>query len=135
MNSDWFTARATGVSPSLCRDVKWAGVTLLLITKTLDVLTSVVGLSVFPSLVERNPVAEVLIAHFGLVPGLFGGGLLAVVGIVIYVEAGSSVVTYQGSGQYWPSVLARTAGYVPPSLLFAVLAANNAFLIGRAVAT
>lgn len=107
----------------------------LLITKTLDVITTIVGLSLFSSLVERNPVAEFLIVQFGLVPGLLFGGVLTVVGMTVFVEAGSSVVAHLEPGQRWPRLLARTVGYVPLSLFFAVLAVNNAFLIGRAVAT
>lgn len=105
----------------------------LLITKTLDVITTVVGLALFPSLAERNPVAEFLITQFGLVPGLLLGGVLTVVGMVIFVETGSSVLTHLEPGQQWPLLLARTVGYVPLSLFFAVLAVNNAFIIGRAV--
>ena len=125
---------AISASPSLDRDARWAGASLLLITKSLDVATTVLGLSLFPSLVERNPVAGYLIAQFGLVPGLTLGGVLTVVGWVAYVEAGSSVVTHLEPGERWPWLLARTVGYVPLSLFFAALAVNNAFLIGRAVA-
>ncbi|MDX1746283.1 MAG: hypothetical protein R3324_10125 [Halobacteriales archaeon] len=121
-------------SQSLDRDVRWAGVSFLTVTKTFDVLTTVVGLSLFPTLVERNPVAGYLISEFGLVPGLALGGVLTVVGWVVYVEAGSSVVTHLEPGERWPWLLARTVGYVPLSLFFAALAVNNAFLIGRAVA-
>lgn len=124
---------APDTSPSLDRDVRWAGVSFLLITKTLDVFTTVIGLSLFPTLVERNPVAGFLISQFGLVPGLALGGVLTVVGWVVYVEAGSSVVTHLEPGERWPWLLARTVGYVPLSLFFAGLAVNNAFLIGRAV--
>jgi hypothetical protein len=126
------SVRKAGAPASLARDARWAGVSLLLITKTLDVVTTVIGLSLFPALAERNPVAELLIAQFGLVPGLVLGGVLTVVGMAIFVETGSSVLTKLEPGRQWPLVLARTVGYVPLSLFFAVLAVNNAFLIGRA---
>jgi len=133
VSSEALPARPAGVPASLARDAKWAGVSLLLITKTLDVITTVIGLSLFPALAERNPVAEYLITQFGLVPGLVLGGVLTVVGMAIFVETGSSVLTHLEPGRKWPLVLARTIGYVPLSLFFAVLAINNAFLIGRAV--
>lgn len=129
------SVRTDDASTSLDRDLRWAGAVFLLITKTLDVVTTVVGLSLFPSLVERNPVAVFLITQFGVVPGLLLGGVLTVVGMVVFVETGSSVVTYLEPEKWWPGVLARTVGYVPLSLFFAALAVNNAFLIGRAVGT
>lgn len=113
--------------------MRWAGIAFLAATKLLDVGTTAIGLSLFPTLTERNPVADVLIAHLGVVPGLLTGGVVTVALMAVYVEAGSSVVTALEPDQYWPGLLARTAGYVPASLFFGALAVNNAFLIGRAV--
>lgn len=133
MSLELLPVRTPGASTSLAREARWAGVSFLLITKMLDVTTTVVGLALFPSLAERNPVAEFLITQFGLVPGLLFGGVLTVVGMAIFVETGSSVLTHLEPGRQWPLLLARTVGYVPLSLFFAALAVNNAFLIGRAV--
>lgn len=62
----------------------WIGV--LILTKTSDLLTTVLGLVLVDGLVEKNPVGAWLYAEAGI-GGLLGASLVGVLVVVLVVEA------------------------------------------------
>lgn len=109
------------------------GTGLLVLSKLADAVTTAVGLALFPSLVERNPLLSHATFHLGLFAGIALGTVAAIALVVFVTELGVSVCRHYAPRKAWPTVVVRFVGYVPISAFFALLAASNAFLVGRAL--
>ncbi|NHN43198.1 hypothetical protein G9C85_16395 [Halorubellus sp. JP-L1] len=107
------------------------GIAAVAATSTLDAVSTVVGLSLAPVLVERNPVARALFERIGVVATVVLVSALAV-GIVVATTEGA-VRIVRSRSQFRATVrrvaALRAVGYGTPSVVSLVVATNNFALL------
>lgn len=104
-----------------------AGIVLLVLTKSSDLLTTAVGLTVVDGVYERNPVAAWVYSDFGLL-GLAVLSLLGILLILLVVESASRWVANIDDCQIRRSHLTLIS-YLPLSVVFAFATVHNSILL------
>jgi len=106
------------------------GLTAVAVTRLLDAGTTLLGLSLVPSLREANPVARAVFQAVGAPIGVLGLSLLAVVAIGCVTELGAALTVSDGDGETdgFAAAAVRYVGYGTPSFVSLVAAVHNLHL-------
>lgn len=104
-----------------------AGIVALVLTKTGDYVTTVLGLVTIDGLVERNPVAASTMESIGLA-GLFVLSLLGISAVVLVVEWSVSRLHDTDDFDGDPTAI-YLVSYVPLSMLYGCTTVQNVALI------
>jgi hypothetical protein len=102
----------------------------LVVAKAGDAITTILGLTLVPGLVETNPAVRLVIDHAGVAGGVLLATALSIAVVVAVTETGFAVCRRLAVDEGIPSVV-RMAGYYPAALVFGATAAYNAALILR----
>ena len=101
------------------------------LAKVADAVTTVVGLSAFPSVTETNPALRVLVEHLGVLVAVALGSAVVVGVIVLATELAAVACRRLAPGDERPVSVVRVVGYVPISIVFLAAAGHNALLVLR----
>lgn len=108
------------------------GVIFLAGTKTADAVTTAVGLLYVPGIVELNPVADTMFVDSGTIAGLVVLSFATVISTTLIIEW-LAVTMYRRLGMARLALLVKITVYGGLSLLFGMIAVNNALLISEQV--
>jgi len=103
------------------------GVALLGVTRSLDAVTTLLGLALVPTLEEANPLARAIFAAIGPVAGLVVLSVAGIAAVTLVTELGVSLIE-TGEGPIDGTTI-RYLGYGLPSVLSLVAAVHNARLL------
>lgn len=103
------------------------GITSVTLTKSLDALTTVVGLTVMHPSWEANPLARTVFNEIGVVPGLILGSIATILTVTAITELGV-VVAARFDGHRSDAVL-RFVGYGLASGISVVIAIHNGLVL------
>jgi len=105
------------------------GFALLVLTKSTDLLTTIVGLTVVEGLAEKNPVGALIYREIGIV-GLIGASIVGVLLVVVVVElAGSWIATLDDCSLECRHLY--LIGYLPLILVYSAATIHNSMLVLR----
>lgn len=106
------------------------GVLALTITKASDLSTTVIGLQLRSTLVERNPLAVAFIGEYGLVPGLLAFSVVTVTALTLLIEGAFALLERTaGSVDTAAGRWGRLTCYGVGSACHVAFAVHNATLI------
>jgi len=103
------------------------GVILLVLTKTLDLATTVIGLTLIDGVREKNPVAAWAYSQYGVI-GLVALSLIGVIIILAVVETASQWLASTEDCSIQRTHLTMIS-YIPLSVVFAFATINNTLLL------
>jgi len=102
------------------------GIATLVTTKGLDLVTTILGLSVVAGLAEQNPIGAIIYREFGI-PGLVGVSLVGTVLVILVVEW--AVARLQSLGYTDSAYSLYVISYLPLSVLYTIATINNVLLL------
>lgn len=112
--------------------IRFYGVVFLVGTKIADIVTTVVGLRFVPGIIEANPVADTVLAEWGLFGGLSVLGFASVAVAVLAAEL-FGVEIRRRLGLSKAALLAQASVHATLSALFGLVAIHNGLLIADQV--
>ncbi|WP_435066169.1 DUF5658 family protein [Halobaculum sp. EA56] len=105
-----------------------SGLTLLVVSKIADVVTTAVGLLYIPGITELNPIAESVFQSMGLIVGVVVFGFSVVFCVALAVEL-CVCELYRLTRSAGASVCLRLGAYGTLSVVYFYAAYRNAILI------
>ncbi len=105
-----------------------SGLTLLVVSKIADVVTTAVGLLFIPGITELNPIAASVFQSMGTVVGVVVFGFIIVFCTTAVVELGGCEL-YRQTGSETATVCLRFGAYGALSMIYSYAAYQNAVLI------
>lgn len=105
------------------------GVLAVAVTTSLDAISTVVGLSLVPRLVERNPLARGLFDAVGLLAGIVVASVVAIVVVAAVTESAVHYLETRRADDGNLGIPVRLLGYGVPSIVSLSTALHNVALV------